>query len=139
LVPNSFFLENKIINWTHSGKLVRTCISVGVAYNSPERDVERLMLRAAQEHSKIHKKPKPFVLFKDFGDNSLKFELYYWLTIQEMMELLKVASDVRFDIKARFRQEHIVIAFPQRDVHLDTQAPFEVKIIEAPEDPSKKK
>ena len=42
LVPNSVFLENKIINWTHSEKRVRTSISVGVAYNSPERDVERL-------------------------------------------------------------------------------------------------
>ena len=108
-----------------------------MGYDSSERDVERLMLRAAEEHSKIHKNPKPFVLFKDFGDNSLNFDLYYWLSIKEMMELLRVASDVRFDIKAKFRQEHIVIAFPQRDVHLDTQAPFEVKIIDGPDDSAK--
>jgi len=59
--------------------------------------------------------------------------------IEGMMELLRVASNVRFDIKAKFRQENIVIAFPQRDVHLDTKVPFKVKIIEAPDDSSKKK
>ena len=80
LVPNSSFLEKNIINWTLSDKLVRSKVSVGVAYGSPVREVERLMLQVAAEHLKIQTSRKPFVLFNDFDNSSLVFELHFWLT-----------------------------------------------------------
>ena len=39
-----------------------------------------------------------------------------------------VESEVRHDIDRLFEQEGIVIAFPQRDVHLDVRSPVEVNI-----------
>jgi potassium efflux system protein len=63
LVPNSSFLEKNIINWTLSDKEVRTQVTVGVNYGSPVREVERIMLQVAEEHQRIRKAPKPFVLF----------------------------------------------------------------------------
>ena len=48
LVPNSFFLENKVLNWTLSDDIVRGCVAVGVAYGSPTREVARLLLQAAR-------------------------------------------------------------------------------------------
>jgi len=132
LVPNSSFLEKIIINWTLSDKLVRSKVSVGVAYGSPVREVERLMLQAAAEHLKIQTSRKPFVLLNDFDNSSLVFELHFWLTMQSMMDVRMVASDIRFRLDELFRQAGIVIAFPQRDLHLDTTRPLEVTLKNAP-------
>jgi len=129
LVPNSSFLEKNIINWTLSDKEVRAQVTVGVIYGSPVREVERLMLQVADEHTKVKKAPKPFVLFNDFGDNSLIFDLYFWISMNRIMDRRIIESDIRFHIDELFREAGIVIAFPQRDVHLDTQKPLEFRLV----------
>ncbi len=129
LVPNSSFLEKNIINWTLSDKEVRAQVTVGVIYGSPVREVERLMLQVADDHTRVKKAPKPFVLFNDFGDNSLIFDLYFWISMNRIMDRRIIESDIRFHIDELFREAGIVIAFPQRDVHLDTQKPLEFRLV----------
>jgi len=129
LVPNSSFLEKNIINWTLSDKEVRAQVTVGVIYGSPVRDVERLMLQVADEHNRVKKSPKPFVLFNDFGDNALIFDLYFWISMNRIMDRRIIESDIRFHIDELFRKAGLVIAFPQRDVHLDTQKPLEFRLV----------
>ncbi|MFH0811729.1 MAG: mechanosensitive ion channel domain-containing protein [Pseudomonadota bacterium] len=128
LVPNSSFLEKNIINWTLSDQRIRTSITVGVVYGSPVGEVRRLLIQAVVEHPKIIKEPEPFVLFKDFGDNALIFEVYFWVNITKLMERQLMESDVRFRIDELFREAGIVIAFPQRDIHLDTRGALEIRI-----------
>jgi potassium efflux system protein len=129
LVPNSSFLEKNIINWTLSDKEVRAKVTVGVIYGSPVREVERLMLQVADEHNRVKKSPKPFVLFNDFGDNALIFNLYFWISMSRIMDRRIIESDLRFHIDTLFREAGIVIAFPQRDVHLDIQKPLKFRMI----------
>ncbi len=129
LVPNSSFLEKNIVNWTLSDQKVRAHVIAGVAYGSPVRDVERLMVRAAKENGKVLQEPEPFVLFRDFGDNALIFNLYFWVSMETMLERLRLESDIRFRIDELFREAGIVIAFPQRDVHLDTTRPLEFRVV----------
>lgn len=129
LVPNSYFLENTIANWTLFDNDIRGSVSVGVAYGSPTERVRDLMLRAAQEHPKINKSPEPIVLFTEFGDNSLNFELLFWTSVQRPMDLRRIQSDLRYRIDAVFRQAGISISFPQRDVHLDAPKPIEVRVL----------
>ena len=136
LVPNSSFLEKNIINWTLSDKEVRAQVTLGVIYGSPVREVERLMLQVADEHSRVRKAPKPFVLFNDFGDNSLIFDLYFWISMNRIMDRRIIESDIRFHIDELFREAGIVIAFPQRDVHLDTQKPLEFRLVKDQSDPN---
>ena len=133
LVPNSSFLEKNITNWTLSDKKVRAHVTVGVAYGSPVREVERLLLKAAEGHEKVRKKPEPFILFNDFGDNALIFDVYFWLSMTRIMERRIIESDIRFRIDELFREADVTIAFPQRDVHLDTQRPLEFRIINSKE------
>jgi len=123
LVPNSYFLENNITNWTHNDNLVRGKVAVGVAYGSSTRSVKEALLRAAAEHGEIRKHPKPFVWFADFGDNALAFELYFWVTVTEHFGIETVSSDLRFMIDQEFRENNISIAFPQLDVHFDRKIP----------------
>jgi potassium efflux system protein len=129
LVPNSSFLEKNIINWTLSDKEVRAQVTLGVIYGSPVRETERIMLQVANEHKKVRKAPKPFVLFNDFGDNALIFDLYFWISMNRIMDRRVIESDIRFRIDELFREAGIVIAFPQRDVHLDVQQPLKFRIV----------
>ncbi len=133
LVPNSSFLEKNIVNWTLSDKMVRAHVAVGVTYGSPVRKVEALLLQAVSENEKVRKDPKPFVLFKDFGDNALLFTLYFWVSMDTLTERLIIESNIRFRIDDLFREAGVVIAFPQRDVHLDTSKPLELKILRGDE------
>ena len=129
LVPNSSFLEKNIINWTLSDKEVRAQVTVGVIYGSPVREVERLMLQVADEHNRVKKSPKPFVLFNDFGDSALIFDLYFWISMSRIMDRRIIESDLRFHLDKLFREAGIVIAFPQQDVHLDLQKPLRFRLI----------
>ena len=130
LVPNSGFLEKNITNWTLSDNRIRTKVTVGVVYGSPVRQVEEFLIQAAKENEKILKSPEPFVVFNDFGDNALIFEIYFWITIQRIIERRLIESSIRFRIDELFREAEIVIAFPQRDVHLDTTQPLELRVME---------
>ena len=119
LVPNSQLLENTVVNWTLIDKLARGIVRVGVSYGSPVRKVEALIYQAAKEHQDIINNPEPLVIFEDFGDSSLIFDLYFWINAFGEKDLRRIKSDIRFRIDDLFNEAGIVIAFPQQDVHVD--------------------
>lgn len=131
LVPNSAFLEKNITNWTLSDQKIRTKVVAGVIYGSPVHEVRDLLIKAAKDNDKVLRDPEPFVVFADFGDNALTFEVYFWISIRRVIERRLIESEVRFRIDELFREAEIVIAFPQRDVHLDTSRPLEMRLIES--------
>ncbi|KGY12044.1 mechanosensitive ion channel protein [Vibrio tubiashii] len=119
LIPNSKLLENTVVNWTLKDKLVRGSVSVGVAYGSDVRLVEKLMREITGNHSKVLPEPEHSVFFQDFGDNALIFETFFWINSQVEGGVRSVTSDIRFEIESKFREQDITIAYPQRDIHLD--------------------
>jgi small-conductance mechanosensitive channel len=133
LVPNSSFLEKNITNWTLSDQKIRTRVTVGVIYGSPVQTVKALLLEATKGIDNVLQEPEPFVLFSDFGDNALIFDVYFWISIRQIIQRRTIESSVRFQIDELFREANIVIAFPQRDVHLDAQKPLEVRFVEVKE------
>ncbi|MGB0761789.1 MAG: mechanosensitive ion channel domain-containing protein [Rubripirellula sp.] len=128
LVPNSKFLENNVTNWTLSDTRIRTSVSVGVAYGSPVAEVIERLKQVIREQDKVLLTPEPIVLFQDFGDSSLAFEVHFWVQMKRIMDGAKVRSSVRAAIDEDFRKAGIVIAFPQRDVHIDMSSPLEVRL-----------
>jgi small-conductance mechanosensitive channel len=126
LVPNSQMLERVVVNWTLVDKNFRTAVRVGVNYGSPVRLVEKLLLQAADEHSMTLKEPPVIVVFEDYGDNALIFDVFFWCSGSGEKELRLIRSDIRFRIEELFAANGIVIAFPQRDVHLYAKTPIEV-------------
>jgi small-conductance mechanosensitive channel len=71
------------------------------------------------------------VLFHEFGDNALVFRAYFWLRVQRPIAKIRIESDVRYRIEHLLREAGIAIAFPQRDVHLDTSSPLDVRVLAA--------
>jgi small-conductance mechanosensitive channel len=57
--------------------------------------------------------------------------VHFWISVQRIIERRMIESNLRFIIDERFRKANIVIAFPQRDVHLDSIEPLKVKVIPA--------
>jgi len=119
LIPNSYLLENTVTNWTLMDKLVRTSVIVGVAYGSDVDLVRRLLEQSADEHPDVLKQPERMVVFDDFGDSALVFELNVWVYATAERGLRMIRSDLRFRIDELFRENHVTISFPQRDVHVD--------------------
>jgi small-conductance mechanosensitive channel len=130
IVPNSSFLENNVVNWTLTDDRYRTRVVVGVVYGSPTRDVIKLIRKAVDDHGKVLPQPEPIILFADFGDNALIFEAHFWVRMRRIMERRIIESDIRARIDSLFREAGIVIAFPQRDVHLDSQSPIQVEVLQ---------
>lgn len=130
ILPNSDFLEKKVINWTLSDDIVRIAVNVGVIYGSPTRKASNLIKKAVTEHGKVLKDPEPLVLFTDFGANSLDFQVLFWIRMRTMLDRRRVESDIRYRIDSLFREAGLVIAFPQRDVHLDNIKPLEIKLLD---------
>lgn len=128
LIPNSTLLENNVINWTYSNRAVRFSVSVGVAYGSDTSRVARLLAETVDRHSLVEKHPKPQILFQDFGESALTFEVRFWVDVVHASPA-QVASDLRHMVSVAFAQNGIVIAFPQRDVHLDATRPVPVQVV----------
>ncbi len=130
LLPNSMLLESAVVNWHHHDDRVRARVAVGVAYGSPCERVRELLLQVAEEVEDVLTDPDPAVLFREFGDNSLAFELLAWCRPGNAFDWLRIESELRFAIDRLFSENGIVIAFPQRDVHLDTTAPVRVEMVQ---------
>ena len=117
ILPNRYFLENNVTNWTKTDLRKREVLKVGVSYDCDSREVEKLLLGIVNEHSQVLKNPAPFVIFKNFGDSALEFEIYYWIELRKSSGM-KVSSDLRHHISAVFKREGINIPYPQRDIHI---------------------
>ena len=116
VIPNHKFISQTIINYTQNHKTTRELVSVGIAYGSDIKKVEALLLQSVNEQSGVLKKPKPFVLFDDFGDSALQFSVLFFIT--DSFSDPKIKSEIRFRIDQLFRENNISIPFPQTDVHI---------------------
>jgi small-conductance mechanosensitive channel len=119
LIPNSKLLENTVVNWTLIDRVVRTSVTVGVAYGSSSKHVAELILQATTEQNQVLTDPKPLVTFEDFGDNALMFEAIFWINSRVEGGLRVTRSQIRFRLSELFEEHNIVVAYPQRDVHID--------------------
>lgn len=116
LIPNSKLVIEKVVNWSHNDSPTRFSIKVGVAYGSNLQLVSELLLRAAASHPKTLQNPPPSFQFKNFGDSSLDFELYFFS--EEFFRIEVVKSEIRLEIDRQFRENGVKIPFPQRDLWL---------------------
>ncbi len=132
LIPNSHFLEQTVTNWHYNDELVCASISVGVAYGSDTQLVRKLMLEVAAAHPMVRSEPEPCVLFNDFASDALIFEVLLWIPARRVIERRRVESDIRFSLDAVFRERGVVIAFPQRDIHVDASTPIPVRMVPGP-------
>ena len=119
IIPNNALANQNILNLTKPDRYYRLRIEVGVSYDSNPDEVESALIEVAKENSNVeHDDPtrKPLVRFQNFGDSTLNFALVAW--IKNVIKMRQINSDLHHEVFAKLRSKNIVIAFPQRDVHL---------------------
>lgn len=129
VVPNSFFLEKSVLNWSYENPLVKTQVGFGVAYNSDVRLVENVCMDILLNTEGVLQTPIPLVVFENFSDSNLEFQLHFWIDISVVSSAMEIRSIVRFKIDEKFKQHKIEMAFPQRDLNLKLNRPLDVKVL----------
>ena len=120
IIPNSDFISTQVTNWSFKDPRLRRTVAVGVAYGSDVELVRETLLEIAGNHPKVLKYPKYDVLFSDFGDSALVFNLRFWSNLNDFFA---AETEIRFEIDRLFRERNIEISFPQRDIHIRTITP----------------
>lgn len=115
-IPNRLLTDNRITNWTQESQLSAIEIPVSVAYGSDIQKVEAVLNQCALMQPEVDKRKPIKVYFENFGDSSLDFILFVWIT--DTWNTREISSDLRFKIDAAFRKNNIEIPFPQRDLHI---------------------
>ncbi len=123
IVPNSEFINKKVINWSIGDPNVRIHVPVGVAYGSNLATVTRTLISVAAETEGVLKLAGPEVRFLEFGDSSLNLDLLVWTN--EPIKHFLLRSRLNYAIDAAFRREGVQIPFPQRDVHVKSAGGLE--------------
>jgi len=116
IIPNSKFVVEKVVNWSHDNEKVRFTVDVSVAYGSDVEKVMECLSQAMDENDKIISTPAHFVRFTNFGESALEFQLIFWS--KDTFGIENVKSDLRRAVYRKLAENNLVIPFPQRDIHI---------------------
>lgn len=116
IIPNHKFVSEKVVNWSLKNHLTRFHLLVGVAHGSDTEQVKALLLEAAHEHNHVSSEKKPMVRFVEWGSSRLTFDLLFYS--HNIFRIENTLSDLRFSIHKKFRENHVVVSFPQQDIHI---------------------
>jgi len=130
IVPNKEFVTGRLLNWTLSDPVTRIVIPVGIAYGSDVATAIQLVQEAAEQHERVLEDPPILVTFENFGDSTLTIMLRCF--IGSMDYFMPTTSELNQSINSKFNEAGIVFAFPQRDIHLDTSQPLEIRLHRVP-------
>src|SRR6266446_2178326 len=112
LIPNSYFITEKVKNWTLRDNIRRIVIPVSVGYGCDPRKVRATLLKVAQDNPDVITTPAPSVDF-DFGADTLNFKLYAF--VYDLNKGGSTSTDLRIAILDAFNEAGIAIP-PRRRI-----------------------
>ncbi|HZW38818.1 MAG TPA: mechanosensitive ion channel domain-containing protein [Ignavibacteriaceae bacterium] len=115
IVPNSEFISNKVINWSHSNKNLRLNFPIYISYTEDPEKIKSYILDVVSENEGVLKDPKPDVLFDKFGENGIVLRLRVW-TREYINRPGVLRSQIYYAIFAKFKEKGIEIPYPRRDI-----------------------
>jgi small-conductance mechanosensitive channel len=112
IIPNSKILNSDIVNYTtyarERGLILHT--TVGIGYEVPWRQVEAMLMLAAERTPRILKDPKPFVLQKSLGDFAVTYELNVY--IDDPHGMAQIYSELHKNVLDAFNEYGVQIMTP---------------------------
>jgi small-conductance mechanosensitive channel len=112
IVPNSEILNSPVINYSSLAKQSGLILhkTVGIGYETPWRQVEAMLVEAADRTPGLLKNPPPFVLHQELGDFCITYELnVYCDRPHDMMQLSTLLSQNILDL---FNEHGVQIMTP---------------------------
>jgi small-conductance mechanosensitive channel len=117
IIPNSEFISQKVINWSHNDRSIRFHVPVGVSYKEDPAKIKSILMDVAEKHPDVLQKPAPEVLFIEYGDSSINFDLMVWTSTYITRPII-LKSQLYYLIFEKFKEHGVEIPFPQRDIHI---------------------
>lgn len=117
LIPNEDLMTKTVENWSYTDRNVRVRVPVSVAYDCDLKLAQELMLRAAAESPRVLDDPKSNVWLTEFGENGVKHEILVWIN-DPQSGVGNVRSDVLNRLWVLFKDHHITVPYPQREVRI---------------------
>lgn len=105
IVPNSDFMDQKVINWTYSSRQVILGIPFTVSADNDFSQVKGLIEASAKEHQKVLKDPAPEVIFESFDGGKLKFTMR--IATEDYVNSTSLRSELNADVYKRFKESQI--------------------------------
>ncbi len=121
IVPNSILVQSSVKNYTLKDSVYRLRAAVGVTYSSDMKKVLETLERTAAAFADQAPGHEPIVLHTGFGSSSVDWEVSVW--INDPWHMRRRISELYQAIWWALKEEGIVIAFPQLDVHFDDPVP----------------
>ena len=119
IIPNNKIWQDVITNITDQ-RIRRIDMEFGVSYADDIDQVEGILYGLLEADERVLKEPKPRVMVDSFGDSSVNILCRPWVKTEDYWD---VRWELNKRVKQAFDREGVVIPFPQRDVHLYTDAP----------------
>ena len=129
LIPNSYFISEKVKNWTFRNNICRIVIPVGAAYGSDPRQVQSVLLTVARDHPEVLTAPEPSVTLDEFAAASLRFTLYAF--VGDIAKSGQVRTDLAMAILDAFDKAGIAIPCGQTDITIRNMDWLREMIIES--------
>ncbi len=120
LIPNDRFIEEGVINWSHSDRIVRLHAQFGVAYSTADlRAVKKAVEDTTLTVERVLKTPAPLCNLVEFGDSRINFDLRFWIN-DPANGVANVTSSVMLALWDRLKALGVDMPYPQLDMHVRT-------------------
>jgi small-conductance mechanosensitive channel len=124
VIPNSQILTTEVLNYSSlaraHGLILHT--EVGIGYETPWRQVEAMLLAAAERTAGLNREPGAFVLVKKLGDFAVTYELNAYC--QEVKSMGALYTGLHRNILDVFNEYGVQIMTPAYEVD-----PAEPKVV----------
>lgn len=125
IVPNTQFVENNVVNFSHGDTTFRLDIDIGVSYSSDLDAVLKALNEIAEEHPSVMDHPKHQVHLVEFADSAWDMQLRVWIPNVKNRYIMR--NELNQAIVRKFEENDIEIPFPQRDLHLRSSVKLPVE------------
>lgn len=117
IIPNETMIINPVINHSFLDRNTRVFVTVQVAYQSDLELVIKLLLKAADDHSRVLMTPEPTAIVTGFVDSGIDLRLSVWIPDAELGTTM-LQSELFLAIWRLFKDNNISIPYPQREVRI---------------------
>ena len=123
IIPNETMIINPVINHSFLDRNTRVFVTIQVAYQSDLELVIKLLLKAAEDHSRVLMTPEPSAIVTGFAESGIELRLSVWIPDAELGTAM-LQSELYLAIWRLFKTNGVSIPYPQREVRiLGDQAP----------------
>ncbi|KKP24175.1 MAG: hypothetical protein SZ59_C0002G0021 [candidate division TM6 bacterium GW2011_GWF2_28_16] len=117
IIPNRNLISHQITNWGDGRMSVGFELKIQVDYGQDLEKVKAILQKTVQSHEAVLRAPAIVVRIDDLADNGVLFFIRAFISARKVKEQWEISSQIRFAIMNAFKENNILIPYPQIVVH----------------------